>query len=368
MAGDRRRLRGAERRPLRGYAPLVVLVAALVVDGGRGAEQGARPSSRPPTGGGRPPRCAVGEPATGWDETVTACADRELQVPEPRLLAALLRVHRATTAARPPGRDRRHHQGRATACTADPNLLLLLGQLGGVQLDESTRRDAPTTPRRSSSTSTPTSSSTAARSSWSATTAGARSSPSSPGGGQDAATNDSLRVANEIGAFADIIGALPALRRRADPQRGRRHRRARTCRASGSRRAGPTPGARSPTAPITAETSAIYANRRLFGRDADHAGGDLAGEAADHGGDRPQQPRVPAVRRHVRGADRARRATRSALRPATRSTPPAEDPGGEHHGQGQERGRHLGVVRVRRRSCRCTWPRRPTPRATTPSG
>jgi hypothetical protein len=30
MSGDRRRLRGAERRLLRGYAPLVVLVAALV--------------------------------------------------------------------------------------------------------------------------------------------------------------------------------------------------------------------------------------------------------------------------------------------------------------------------------------------------
>ena len=31
MAGDRRRLRGAEGRPLKGYAPLVVLVAAFVV-------------------------------------------------------------------------------------------------------------------------------------------------------------------------------------------------------------------------------------------------------------------------------------------------------------------------------------------------
>ena len=30
MTADRRRLRGAERRPLKGYAPLVVLVAALI--------------------------------------------------------------------------------------------------------------------------------------------------------------------------------------------------------------------------------------------------------------------------------------------------------------------------------------------------
>ena len=113
MAGDRRRLRGAERRPLKGYAPLVVLVAALVVmvavvpskvpaelavDRAGRRHRGRRRASRRP----------------GWNETVTACPDRQLQVPDLGVLAALLRLLGRQRRRDRPGRHRRHHQGDAT--------------------------------------------------------------------------------------------------------------------------------------------------------------------------------------------------------------------------------------------------------------
>src|SRR5690606_38411909 len=80
MSGDRRRLRGAERRLLRGYAPLVVLVAALV------AMVALVPSTIPDelagASGGDALEVGAGETASGWGDTVTPCPDRDLQVPD----------------------------------------------------------------------------------------------------------------------------------------------------------------------------------------------------------------------------------------------------------------------------------------------
>ena len=80
MAGDRRRLRGAERRLLKGYAPLVVLVAALVVM--VAVVPSKVPADLAAAGRGEATEVAVGQPATGWNETVTACPDRQVQVPD----------------------------------------------------------------------------------------------------------------------------------------------------------------------------------------------------------------------------------------------------------------------------------------------
>ena len=101
--------------------------------------------------------------------------------------------------------------------------------------------------------------------------------PEFTGAGQDAATNDSIKVANEIGAFADLTGITQpyadALARNqvvaiGAPYMSREwyldHR--------------PYAWSIVPDCTITAEASATYANGRLFGREAAHAGGELAAE------------------------------------------------------------------------------------------
>jgi hypothetical protein len=269
---DRRRLRGAERRLLRGYAPLVVLVAALVV------MVAAVPSTVPAellsgTGDG-PAEVPEGQTASGWGTSVTACTDRELQAPEVEYS--------------PPCFAFSGDNGGATArgVTADEilvsfrkpsdtNLYALLGQLGGVTIDADTERLAEDAAaivdyvnehfefygRRLRLVGFD---------------GRGQIIPELQGAGQDAATNDSLRVANEIGAFADVsalsqpyadalarngvvsIGA-PYLSRQWFEERR------------------PYAWSTFPDCTSVAENSAVYTNRRLLGRDATHAGGDLAG-------------------------------------------------------------------------------------------
>jgi hypothetical protein len=272
MSGDRRRLRGAERRLLRGYAPLVVLVAALVVmvalvpstipDGLAGAD------------GGDAVEVGAGQTATGWGETVTPCPDRPLQVPD--------------LGYSPPCYAFSGDNGGETArgvtadtievsyrITSDPNLLVLLGTLGGVPLDESNEEMARTAEalveyfnanfqlygRKIELV---------------AYDGRGQILPEFTGGGQDAATNDSIKVANEIGAFADITALTQpyadALARNrviavGAPYMSREwfvdHR--------------PYAWSTSPDCTVTAEASALYANGRLFGRPANHAEGDVQG-------------------------------------------------------------------------------------------
>lgn len=272
MTGDRRRLRGAEGRPLRGYAPLVVLVAGIVT------MVALVPSRVPDDLAAAGPGSAVegedGQPATGWDETVTACPDRADQVDAPYS---------------PPCFGFSGDNGGATSrgvtadtievsyrITSDENLLVLLGLLGNVPLDETNEEMARTAealveyfnanfefygrqiemvPYEGRGLIL----------------------PEFTGGGQDAATNDSIKVANEIGAFADITGLTQpyadALARNeviaiGAPYMSREwyesHR--------------PYAWSTFPDCTATAEMSAAYANQRLFGRDAAFAEGDLAGE------------------------------------------------------------------------------------------
>ena len=97
------------------------------------------------------------------------------------------------------------------------------------------------------------------------------------GGGQDAATNDSIKVANEIGAFADLTGLTQpyadALARNkvvnvGAPYMSREwfedHR--------------PYAWSTVPDCTATAEMSAIYSTNRLFGREARWAQDDMSGE------------------------------------------------------------------------------------------
>lgn len=273
MAADRRRLRGAEARALRGYGPLFVLVAALF------AMVVLVPSTVPDgvgaAGGAAPTEVGDGQPASGWGDTVTGCDDRELQIPD--------------LGYSPPCFGFTGDNGGATSrgvtddtitvsyrLTSDENLLVLLGTFGNVPLDESNEemlrtaealveyfnanfefygRQIELVPYEGRG----------------------QILPEFTGAGQDGATNDSIRVANEIGAFADVTGLTQpyadALARNqviavGAPYMSREwfesHR--------------PYAWSTSPDCTNTAEVSAIYANRRLFGRDATHARGDLAGE------------------------------------------------------------------------------------------
>src|SRR5690606_2664625 len=102
--------------------------------------------------------------------------------------------------------------------------------------------------------------------------------PELQGAGQDAATNDSLRVANEIGAFADISATsqpyADALARNGvialgAPYMSREWFEARR----------PYAWSTFPDCTAVAENSAPYTNRRLLGREATHAEGDLRGRS-----------------------------------------------------------------------------------------
>lgn len=273
MSGDRRRLRGAERRLLRGYAPLVVLVAALV------AMVALVPSTVPDelasaTAGG-PEEVDDGLPATGWGDTVSACTDREQQVPG--------------LGYSPPCFSFSGDNGGATSrgvtedtikvsyrLTADPNLLVLMGQLGGVPLDETNEEMLATAEALVEYVND------------SFELYGRRIElvgyegrglilSEFTGGGQDAATNDSIKVANEIGAFADLTGVTQpyadALARNqvvniGAPYMSREwfedHR--------------PYAWSTVPDCTATAERSATYSNNRLFGREALWAEGDVSGQ------------------------------------------------------------------------------------------
>jgi hypothetical protein len=273
MAGDRRRLRGAERRFLKGYAPLVVLVSTLVV------MVAVVPSTVPDelVAGGRSPvvEVASGEPATGWGDRVTPCDDREEQVPDlgysPPCFAFSGGNGGATT------RGVTGDAIRVTyRMTADPHLVILLGQLGGVPQDESTAEVFRT---------------------MEALVEYANANfqfygrkielvpydgrgqvlPEFVGAGQDAANNDGIRVADDIGAFADITGNTQpyadALARKevvaiGAPYMSRQWYEARR----------PFAWSQLPDCSVTARAAARYANGRLFGRPAVFAGGDLAAE------------------------------------------------------------------------------------------
>lgn len=275
MTGDRRRLRGAEGRPLKGYAPLVVLVAALV------AMVALVPSKVPDdlaaadsTG---PAEVPDGEPASGWGDSVTACADRDLQVDgleySPPCFAFDAEIGNGGATSRGVTDDEIIIGYRVPA---DTNLFALLGALGGVEIDASNEQllaDAGAVVDYFN-----------ANFEFYGRTlklvgfdGRGQIIPELQGAGQDGATNDSLRVANEIGAFADISALsqpyADALTRNdviamGAPYLSREWFEARR----------PYAWSTFPDCTSVAEQSAAYTNNRLLGRDATHAGGDLAGQ------------------------------------------------------------------------------------------
>ena len=272
MGGDRRRLRGAERRPLRGYAPLVVLVAAVVV------MVALVPSKVPDelaAAGGAAGEVPVGETASGWGDVVQPCADRELQVPDSGYSPPCYSFTGTDNGgATSPGVDADSIKVSYRITAQD--LLVLLGQLGGVQLDESTAEMARTAEALVEYFNA--NFEFYGRKIELVTYEGRGDILAEfTGGGQDQANNDAIRVASEIGAFADVNAIsqpyADALSRNdvvgiGAPYMSREwfeaHR--------------PYAWSMVPDCTATAEASAAYSNARLFGREAAFAGGDVQGQ------------------------------------------------------------------------------------------
>jgi hypothetical protein len=249
-----------------------VLVAALVV-------MVAVVPSRVPAellaaGSTGPAEFVDGEPASGWGTTVTACPDRAEQVPQLEYSPPCFAFTGDNGGATSRGvTDTEIVIGYRVP--ADTNLFALLGNLGGVEIDASNEQllaDAEAVVdyfnahfqfygRKLKLVGFD---------------GRGQIIPELQGAGQDDATNDSLRLANEIGAFADIsalsqpyadaltrneviaVGAPYLSREWFEDRR-------------------PYAWSTFPDCTAVAERSAVYTNRRLLGHDATHAGGDLAG-------------------------------------------------------------------------------------------
>jgi hypothetical protein len=270
MSGDRRRLPGADHRLLWGYAPLVVLVVAVLamvaIVPSRAPEQASAGNA------GTAAEVGDGETASGWGTSVTACANQAKQV---------------DSAYSPPcfdwaGGDNGGATTRGVTAdtikvayrtTSDPNLLKLLADFGGVQLDE-TNEEIENTAQALveyfnnnyqfygrhleldgySGIGTLLSEFT--------------------GSGLDAANTDAVKVADEMGAFADVTALTQpyaeALARNqvvniGAPYMSREWYQQRR----------PYSWSNFPDCTAVSEMSAEYSNKRLFGREAHWAEGDL---------------------------------------------------------------------------------------------
>ncbi len=273
MPRNRQRLRGAEDRALRGYAPLVVLVAAVV------AMVAIIPSKVPGDAaagaGGKATEVTDGQTASGWQTSVTPCADRKKQVPD--------------MSYSPPCFQFSGDNGGATARgvtattitvsyrnTVDPPLLELLGSAGGVELNETNQKVANTA---------------AAlvdyfnqhfqlygrKLKFVGFQGRGALIQEFGGAGQDAATNDAIKVANEFHSFADASALsqpyADALARNKVISIGAPYLSQQWFQA---RR--PYAWSFLPDCTAVSQQSAEYSNKRLLGRSATFAGPGLQGK------------------------------------------------------------------------------------------
>jgi hypothetical protein len=266
---ERRRLRGAEHRPLRGYAPLFVLLAALAVM--VVVVPSTVPDDDASAAGSGPAEVAGGRTASGWGTGVTACTDRDEQ----------LEGHEYTPPCFAWGETADNGGETAPGVTADEivvsyriptdqDILQWFAQLGGVPLDASNEQLKADVE---------------ALVDWvnaNFQLYGRRIRlipyegrgqilPELQQAGQDAATNDSIRAASEIGAFADLSAITQpyadALTRNGVIAIGAPYM---SREWYAERR--PYAWSTVPDCTSVAERSVAYSNRRLFGRNALFAG------------------------------------------------------------------------------------------------
>ncbi|MFP3899312.1 MAG: ABC transporter substrate-binding protein [Acidimicrobiia bacterium] len=273
MTGDSQRLRGAQNRLLRGYAPLAVIVVALV------AMVAVVPSRVPDdvAAGDQSEATEVesGRPATGWGETVEACEDRSEQVEGFGYSPPCFQFSGDNGGATAPGVTGDTIKV-AYRITPDPFILYLLGTFGNIDLGE-TNQDMARTAEALVEWINQNFELYGRRIELVTYDGRGQMIDEFLGAGQDAATNDSIRVANEIGAFADVTGLTQpyadALARNeviaiGAPYMSREWFEQRR----------PYAWSNFPDCTVTAEATSLAANQQVLGYPADYAGPDLADE------------------------------------------------------------------------------------------
>ena len=257
-----------------GYLPLVLvagLVSAMVV-----LVPSEQPESVATGGGGAPTEVADSQTASGWGQSVTPCEDREMQVEGDGYSPPCFTF--------PEGADNGGETTPGVTAdtikvayrnTADPNLLSVLAQLAGVPLDETNEDLIRTTEglveyfnanfemygRQIELVRVEGRGSLIAE---------------FTGGGQEEANNDALKVANEVGAFADITGLTQpyadALYRNQILSIGAPY----MSREWFTERR-PYVWSNFPDCSVASEAATEYGTKKVFGKPAEFAGGDLAG-------------------------------------------------------------------------------------------
>jgi hypothetical protein len=273
MPRDRRRLRGAEDRLLKGYAPLVVLVAAVVA---MVALVPSRiPSGATASGGGTAAEVTDGQTASGWGTTVKACAGDDKQV--------------AGMSYSPPCFEFSGDNGGATSRgvtadtikisyrkTVDPPLLELLGAAGQIELNE-TNEKVEATAKALVDYFNKRFQLYGRKMEFVGFQGRGSVIQEFTGAGQDTAGNDAIKVANEVGAFADASAITQpyadSLSRNKVINVGAPYMSQQWFEA---RR--PYAWSNTPDCTAVSQVSAEYSNKRLLGGNADFAGTGLQGK------------------------------------------------------------------------------------------
>ncbi|HEX8804579.1 MAG TPA: ABC transporter substrate-binding protein [Acidimicrobiales bacterium] len=267
---SRRRSRTARSRPLWGYAPLgvgLVLVVAMVA-----LAPSRVPADRAGAGGGTATEVGEGRTASGWGTSVTPCDDRGLQVPGDGYSPPCFAFDGDNGGATSPGVS-----GDTITVsyrlTAEPNVIGLLAQLAGMEFDE-TYEDLERTARGLVDYFNENFQFYGRHIELEGYQGRGGLLAELFGGGQENATGDALTAADEIGAFADVTALTQpyadALYRNQVVAFGAPY-------MSREWFEGRRPYAWSSVPDCTAvsEAATEYANKRLVGRPAEYAGGDL---------------------------------------------------------------------------------------------
>ncbi len=282
MRSSRRKLPGAEGKPLAGYAPLVVIVGLFVV-------ATTVVPSRPPggLGGGDVTEVEQGRSASGWGSTVRACTDRDRQV--------------ARDPYSPPCFQFEGDNGGATSrgvtgdeitvayrVTPEPNIIATFAAVAGIDYDETNQDLANTTAGLVDYFNQH--SQMYGRHIRFVPVDGSGSLVNEIfGAGQQAANNDALKVGTEVEAFADLSATsqpyADALSRQHVINFGAPY----LSREWFTDRR-PYAWSLLTDCSVIAETGTEYALKRLLGRPAAWAGGDLRGRDRKVGLIAPDNP------------------------------------------------------------------------------
>ncbi|HEY8526031.1 MAG TPA: hypothetical protein VIL48_13765 [Acidimicrobiales bacterium] len=265
--------RRARRRTLRGYTPLVVglgLVAAMVV-----VVPSRVPDEIANAGDIAAAEVPTGQTASGWGEGVAPCPDRERQVDTDGYAPPCFRWDGGDNGGATSRGVTEDEITVSYRLTQDPNALALIAQLAGMPIDE-TNEDLLRTAEGLIDYFNQNFQFYGRRLVLEGYEGRGSLVEELYGAGQEAATNDALRVVDEIGAFADVTALTQpyadALARNQVLSFGVPYM---SQEWFNDRR--PYAWSSTPDCTNVSQMASQFANQHLMGRPARWAGGDLAG-------------------------------------------------------------------------------------------